>query len=330
MGTKTNIQWADSTWSPWRGCTKVSPGCANCYAETLAKRNPVVLGGWGRGAPRVLAKNWNEPAGWNRKATQRREEWENRWDGTLREAFDPQSIPDPPARPRVFPSLCDWLDPEVPAEWLARFLQLIHDTPSLNWLLLTKRPELWAERMRACIALTVASIPALEWFNGAPPPNVFMGVSVEDQARANERIPRLLEIPAVMRWLSVEPLIGPVDLTRVDGNQCHKSKLCMVDSLTGRQTDMGRPCQDVARVDWVVVGGESGKESRDCHADWIRRVVTQCKRSKVPVFVKQVGSNPVDQAENALLWKFVVDPKGGDPKEWPSELRVRELPALLT
>ena len=306
MGTKTNIQWADSTWSPWRGCTKVSPGCAHCYAETLAKRNPEVMGGWGRGAPRVLNKNWREPERWQKRTS--------------------MDMP----RPRVFPSLCDWLDPEVPAEWLARFLQLIHDTPSLNWLLLTKRPELWAERMRACIALTVASIPALEWFNGAPPPNVFMGVSVEDQARANERIPRLLEIPAVMRWLSVEPLIGPVDLTRVDGDQCHKSKLCMVDSLTGRQTDMGRPCQDVARVDWVVVGGESGKESRDCHADWIRRVVTQCKRSKVPVFVKQVGSNPVDQAENALLWKFVVDPKGGDPKEWPSELRVRELPALLT
>ena len=313
MGTKTNIQWADSTWSPWRGCTKVSPGCANCYAETLARRNPSVLGGWGRGAPRVLAKNWNEPAGWNRKATQRREEWENRWDGTLREAFDPQSIPDPPARPRVFPSLCDWLDPEVPAEWLARFLQLIHDTPSLNWLLLTKRPELWAERMRACIALAVASIPALEWFNGGPPPNVFMGVSVEDQARANERIPLLLEIPAVMRWLSVEPLLGPVDFRAVPG--------------FNRSGSAG---VEILRSFWVVVGGESGKEARECHAGWIRRVVEQCRGSKVPVFVKQIGSNPVDDLENAVRWGKVRDPKGGDPLEWPFELRVRELPALLT
>ena len=92
MGTETKIEWADSTWSPWRGCTKVSPGCANCYAETLAKRNPAVMGGWGKGAPRVLAKNWNEPMRWQKRT----------------------SMDMPPTR--VFPSLCDWLDD---IEWVA-------------------------------------------------------------------------------------------------------------------------------------------------------------------------------------------------------------------
>ena len=237
----------------------------------------------------MLNKNWSEPERWQKRTS--------------------MDMP----RPRVFPSLCDWLDPEVPAEWLARFLQLIHDTPSLNWLLLTKRPELWAERMRACIALAVASIPALEWFNGGPPPNVFMGVSVEDQARANERIPLLLEIPAVMRWLSVEPLLGPVDFRAVPG--------------FNRSGSAG---VEILRSFWVVVGGESGKEARECHAGWIRRVVEQCRGSKVPVFVKQIGSNPVDDLENAVRWGKVRDPKGGDPLEWPFELRVRELPALLT
>lgn len=274
MGTETKIQWADSTWSPWRGCTKVSPGCANCYAETLAKRNPAVMGGWGKGAPRVLAKNWDEPAGWNRKATQRFTEWNNRWDGTMRAMFKPKTVPDAPNRPTVFPSLCDWLDDEVPTEWLARFLQLIWDTPSIDWLLLTKRPELWAKRLLDCIALTVMSLPALEWHNGTPPPNVWFGVSAE-------------------------PLLSPINIAE--------------------------PMKRKA-IDWVVVGGESGPKARECHADWIRSLVRQCQSAEVPVFVKQVGSRPIDRSVRAAEWGVVKDPKGGDPNEWPMDLCVRQFP----
>lgn len=328
MGTETKIEWADSTWSPWRGCAKVSPGCLNCYAETLAKRNPEVMGGWGKGAPRVLAKNWDEPVGWNRKATQRFTEWSNRWDCTLRSMFKPQSVPDAPPRPRVFPSLCDWLDDEVPVEWLVRFLQLIRDTPSLDWLLLTKRPEQWGQRLRAAHCATTGPdrIAMAEWLDGTPPVNVWMGVSVEDQKRANERLPRLFEVPSVRRWVSAEPLLGPVDLTRIDGDQSGSRSMCMVNSLTGRHTDMGRSCPDVPRIDWVVVGGESGPNARPCHADWIRGIVQQCSRASVPVFVKQVGTRPVDHSHNLHQWLTMTDRKGGTMAEWPGDIRVRQFP----
>ena len=328
MGTQTKIEWADSTWSPWRGCTKVSPGCANCYAEALAARNPGVLGGWGKGAPRVLAKNWDEPVGWNRKATQRFTEWSNRWDGTMRSMFKPQSVPPSPARPRVFPSLCDWLDDEVPVEWLVRFLRLIHETPHLGWLLLTKRPENWGKRLRAahCAATGPVRIAIAEWLDCNPPVNVWLGVSVEDQKRAEERIPLLLETPARLRWLSVEPLLGPVDLTRIDAEQARGSDLCMVNALTGEYTDMWRPCEPPPQVNWVVIGGESGPKARECHADWIRGLLRQCEGALVPVFVKQVGTRPVDRGMRAAEWGELKDPKGGNPDEWPNELMVRQFP----
>lgn len=117
---QTSIEWCDHTWSPWRGCTKVSPGCANCYAEKLSKRNPSVLGQWGKGKPRVLAKNWSEPVKWN----------EDSADGIEEGILLDKNI----GKKRVFPSLCDWLDEEVPIEWLCRFLKLIYDTPDLDWL----------------------------------------------------------------------------------------------------------------------------------------------------------------------------------------------------
>lgn len=288
MGTETKIQWADSTWSPWRGCTKVSPGCANCYAETLAKRNPGVLGGWGKGAPRVLAKNWEEPVRWQKRT-----------------AMD---MP----HPRVFPSLCDWLDDEVPTEWLARFLQLIWDTPSINWLLLTKRPELWAQRLQKCIALKPVSLPALTWFNGTPPTNVWFGVSVEDQIRCS-RIDAMAEIPAVLRWVSAEPLLSPLNLLGWVA-MAQRGDRPKRESLTRRL------------VDWVVIGGESGPKARECHADWIRSLVRQCQSAEVPVFVKQVGSRPIDRSVRAAEWGVVKDPKGGDPNEWPMDLCVRQFP----
>ena len=279
MGTETKIQWADSTWSPWRGCTKVSPGCANCYAETLAKRNPAVMGGWGKGAPRVMAKNWDEPMRWQKRTS--------------------MDMP----RPRVFPSLCDWLDDEVPTEWLARFLQLIWDTPSIDWLLLTKRPELWAKRMRDCITPTVASRPALDWLKGAPPPNVWFGVSAEDQTRAEYRINAMADIPAIVRWVSAEPLLGPIDFTQ-----------WLTESRNQRL------------VEWIVVGGESGPNARPCHAHWIRTIVGKCREELVPVFVKQVGSRPTDYSFRTADWEALKDPKGGDMNEWPAELRVRQVP----
>jgi protein gp37 len=182
VSENTKIEWCDHSWSPWRGCTKVSAGCANCYAETLSKRNPAVLGQWGKGKPRVLAKNWNDPVKWNRREI-------------------PSCMCDvkPPERcgcysaPTVFPSLCDWLDDEVPIEWLARFLKLIHDTPNLNWLLLSKRPENWRNRLAnaALEAERLGVDPFVDnWlYHDLPPKNVWIGTSVEDQPNADRRIP---------------------------------------------------------------------------------------------------------------------------------------------
>src|SRR5205085_322251 len=120
------------------------------------------------------------------------------------------------ARPRIFPSLCDWLDDEVPIEWLADFLKLIHDTPNLDWLLLTKRPENWSDRIHTAFRLPNDE-PLETWLSGwldgdRAPHNVWIGVSVEDQQRADERIPLLLQIPAKVRFLSVEPLLSEVNL----------------------------------------------------------------------------------------------------------------------
>lgn len=297
MSENTKIEWADHSWSPWRGCTKISPGCANCYAETLAKRNPAVLGQWGKGAPRVLAKNWNDPVKWQKRT-----------------AMD---MP----RPRVFPSLCDWLDEEVPVEWLGRFLHLIHETPSLDWLLLTKRPELFRKRLEA---LGNSELPwssyGGSWISGTPPTNVWFGVSVEDQTRANKRIPLLLDIPAKLRWMSVEPLLGPI-------------------SFDGWRLEWLAPFHETTpmlertpRVDWVVVGGESGPNARPCNTEWIRNIVRECQAASVPAFVKQLGSVPfwngtlgnVPTAAGQRL--YLKAPKANDPEEWSSDLRVRKFP----
>ena len=282
---ETKIQWADHTWSPWRGCTKVSPGCAHCYAETLAKRFPGTLGQWGRGAPRVQSKNWTEPLKWTRDAGR----------GGVRR--------------RVFPSMCDWLDDEVLMEWLLRFMDLILDTPSLDWLLLTKRPENWRK-----------------WFNCAPPRNVWFGVSVENQELAVERIPILLEIPAMIRWVSAEPLLGPTRLQSFAYGGFQHSPNCENENcaLAGGPEDCsGIP---IPSIDWLVIGGESGPGARGCNIEWVRALASEAKRGGVPYFVKQLGSRPFEQYDADFAPVNLRDPKGGDPSEWPEDLRVRELP----
>lgn len=323
MSERTEIEWADHTWSPWRGCTNVSPGCANCYAETLSRRNPAVLGSWGKGAPRVISKSWGLPHRWN---------------------LTPES--ELSVRPTVFPSLCDWLDDDVPIEWLARFLELIHATPNLSWLLLTKRPENWKrvdEAWRVGNLLMPVKKWLARWHDGNAPDNVWFGVSVEDQTRAIERIPRLINIPAAIRWVSIEPLLGPVDMERIVVKQSTGSDLGMVNALTGRQSNMGRPCPDVPRINWIVIGGESGNRARPCNIRWIQNLLRQTREAGTPTFVKQLGARPIWL--DTLLWDHAGRPKdwyprgvlvpmkvchskGGDPVEWPEEVRVREFPWL--
>lgn len=283
MGANTQIEWCDHSWSPWRGCTKVSPGCANCYAETLSHRNPAVLGQWGKGKPRVRAKNWNDPMKWDRDA---------RKQGRTT---------------TVFPSLCDIFDAEVPIGWLADFLEIVHDTPHLTWLLLTKRPEHAMDRMREAAESYMPGAyfkPWIaDWLDGRPPNGVWIGASVEDQTRADERIPELLNIPAAGRFLSVEPLLGPVDLTVAAFNGA--------DSISGMEG-----------IHWVIVGGESGHGARPCNVKWIRDIIQQCAVAGVPCFVTQVGAVPLIGGHRMSK----LHPKGGDPDEWPAEIRVRQFP----
>lgn len=326
MSENTKIEWADNSWSPWRGCTKVSAGCAHCYAETLSKRNPAVLGQWGKGKPRVLAKNWNDPVKWDRQSLKR-------WDAERGKGL-PFSYP---PRTKVFPSLCDWLDDEVPIEWLAQFLGLIQATPNLDWLLLTKRPELFRQRMLEAQCrwqdngATFSAIEAFQWIeswiNGNPPPNVWIGTSVEDQANADRRIPALLKIPARLRFLSVEPMLGPVDLKLM------RRSFGFPQHITKDGHAVGMP----QGIHWVIIGGESGPGARPCNVDWIRSGVQQCAAAGVSCFVKQVGSQAEYGIPTNAMGEELIDvapsmclkhPKGGDPDEWPEDIRVRQMPEV--
>jgi protein gp37 len=256
----TKIEWATHTFNPWIGCTKVSPGCLNCYAETLmAVRYGKVE--WGKGKPRVRTApdNWRKPRQWNKAAAGAAE------------------------RPRVFcASLADWLDEEVPIQWLADLLGLIRDTPNLDWLLLTKRPENFADRLNLARKKN-GTYPLAweewlcEWLDGIAPPNVWVGTSVEDQARSDRRIPELLQIPATVRFLSCEPLLEDVDL-------------CF-----GFEAEL-----DARRIDWVICGGESGRGARLMHEDWALSLRDQCTAAGVPFHFKQWGGSDKKAAGRVL------------------------------
>jgi len=320
MGKKTKIEWCHSTASPWNGCKPVSPGCAHCYAsardkrhldQPKAKRNgqaPVCH--WGKGAPRVAVPSFEKTMlALDRKAARM-------------------------GKPlTVFPSTCDPFDDEVPIEMFANYLRVVFETRHLIHLMLTKRPELWAERMDDSISYWMHLEPTAErdrnvdwlkeWRRGRPPTNVWVGVSIEDQRRADERIPELLKIPARVRFLSVEPLLGPVDLHMAD-----RLNELLVRPKRGQRFE----CR---RIDWVIVGGESGPGARLCNIEWIGDIVRQCKAAGVPCFVKQLGTKPeiteadIHNKNHHWLWRM-RDPKGGNMAEWPEDLRVREWPEPKT
>lgn len=260
MSDKTNISYCDHTWSPWKVCTPVSAGCQNCYASAMSKR----FGGpeYRKGVPRVRTKDWQKPLRWNHQLT---------CDcGAIRVHEEVTAFHNCPKcksdyrYPRIFPSLCDWLDNEVPIDWLADFLKLIHDTPKLTWLLLTKRPENWLHRCLESLGheLNTGGHRGLlfqnwlsGWTGGHAPSNVWFGVTVENPDE-DWRADELLTIPAKVHWISAEPLLAGLDIYWAD-------------------------------FDWVVVGGESGPKRRDCGVEAIIGVAQQCQIAHVPCWCKQ-------------------------------------------
>lgn len=276
---KTEIEWADFTFNPFIGCTKVSPGCQNCYAERRSHRFPE-QGQWGPGAPRkrTSVANWRKPLAWAKAARALGTARDPGWNGALSGHYARR------ARPRVFcASLADWLDHEAPAEWLADLLALISQTPELDWLLLTKRPQLWRERVTVAMAGCFDEDPLTlmeSWLGGDPPSNVWVGTSVEDQRRADERIPRLLEIPARVRFLSCEPLLGPVELPR----QERLSANGLTTAEVGNWGNVPAP-----RFHWVIAGGESGPGARPMQVEHARSLRDQCAEAGVSFFMKQMG-----------------------------------------
>jgi protein gp37 len=334
MGANSNISWTDHTFNPWEGCTKVSPGCLNCYAETRnARFGGGVAPNWGAGKPRrrTSVENWKQPVRWNSKARDRF--YQNFSDQELHGEKSP--LPEA-RRPRVFcSSLADWLDDEVPIEWLADLLKLIRDTPYLDWQLLTKRPQKWDLRLKAARDWHFESGDrnVCDWItawrlDAKAPGNIWFGVSAEDQKRFDERAGFLTAIPAKKTFVSFEPLLEPISILK-SGQVSHDPP----------ETDVWMP----HRIDWGIIGGESGHGSRPCCMDWIAMLAAQLQIGEAAVFVKQMGSRsftfiqPPDEVPHFKSlnmqvppqWEYHLhfkDSKGGDPAEWPTAFQLQNFP----
>jgi len=268
----TTIEWTKrpgtigETWNPTTGCNKVDRGCKYCYSEIMHRR----LQAMGQ------------------------EKYKDDFlDGATVQP-DTLMIPTRWKKPRtVFVnSMSDLFHELVPFEFIDAVFQTILDTPQHTYLVLTKRPEqalAYWKRQRSL---------GRPW---QPPGNLWMGTSANDQDSARKRVPLLLELDGVIRFLSYEPATGPLKLRHLDVDEFHPS-WCQIDALTGRHTDMARPCDDVPRLHWVIAGGESGPKAVPSHPGWFRQVRDDCKAAGVPFFFKQFGA-----------WKPGTheDPEGG-------------------
>lgn len=321
----TSIEWTDRTWNPVRGCSRVSEGCRHCYAERVAARfsggretagvdedGPFV----GREGPFVgfAEMHHGEP----------------RWTGRVE--LVPSKLDEPlrwrkPCRVFVN-SMSDLFHESLPDEAIDQVFAVMALAPQHTFQVLTKRPKRMLDYLRSkppgrkvLVGGKLHPGTALaphEW----PLPNVWLGVSVEDQETANERVPLLLETPAAVRFVSYEPALGPADFERwMHDSDCLASEVPFCICSTPREV----------AVDWIIVGGESGPGARPFDVAWARSTIAQCEAAGVACFVKQLGSYAVldpryDRSISGASRKL-SDRKGGDQSEWPEDLRVREFPA---
>lgn len=284
MSANTKIEWADHTFNPWIGCTKVGPGCDNCYAKAdFDDRKHRVT--WGAGQARSRTKTWGDPVKWNKQA----------------DAF----FAEHGRRQRVFcASLADVIDNEVPGQWRADLFSLIAATPYLDWLLLTKRIGNVKAMLDGLAHLgTTDSV-----LDRMPLPNVWIGATICNQEEADRDIPKLLAVPAAKRFLSIEPLLGSVDLSAhiappdlpffMAGTPlCRDLPSKVGCTRTGPHYPREFGCRwskidnggSLPTLDWVIVGGESGPNARPMHPDWVRSLRDQCQAADVPFLFKQWG-----------------------------------------
>lgn len=301
----SKIEWCDHTFNPWMGCTKVSPACDHCYAEVSGPARVHRARGvemWGPHGQRVRTSdaNWRQPLRWDERACWFVQCDECGWRGEAVGAICGacQSDHTTPVRPRVFcASLADVFDNSVDREWRDDLATLILSTPNLDWLLLTKR-------------IGNAAGMQGDMFLDGPPDNIWLGATICNQEEADRDIPKLLATPAARRFLSVEPLLGPVKLRWewASGG---------APLGGGPQVNLTRPWEAPAptpRIDWIIVGGESGHQARAAHPDWVRSLRDQCQAAGVPFFFKQWGEFMPPESRHATYpakdWRDVLDATG--------------------
>jgi protein gp37 len=333
----SDIEWTDATWNPIVGCSRVSPGCEHCYAERFVHRGLAeqhrgltVIGKKGprwTGEARLVESRLGEPLSWRKPK-------------------------------RVFVnSLSDLWHEAVSNETVARIFGVMAACPHLTFQVLTKRPKRMREwfswiaaegeevlaavgekpdgndgQIAAACAMYVkekdcGGLLTRAQFTCAvqqswPLANVWLGVTAEDQQRADERIPMLLDTPAALRFVSYEPGIGPVRFDRIGDDEMGATYDALRGCMSGDHEHSGGP-----RLDWLIVGGESaqgGAEARGLELDWAYSTIEQCRGYRVPVFMKQLGSRAGSSGFNYKT----ADRAGANPSEWPADLRVREFPTL--
>jgi protein gp37 len=270
---ESKIEWTEKTWNPITGCTKISEGCRNCYAEPMANR----LQAMGQikythGFEKVVCheKALEEPLKWKKPC-------------------------------KIFVcSMADLFHDDVPFDFIAKIFETMEKCPQHTFIVLTKRPE----RMVEFIGGTSGA-----GLSAPPLPNVWFGVTAENQEQADKRIPILLQIPAAKRFVSIEPMLGPIDLTDlaedfpgkghtdedIQGGGGH------MDALYYDGNPIDDPRYEGATLDWVIVGGESGKNARPIHPNWVKTIRDQCNTEDIPFFFKQWGEWKTEYREGTKV-----------------------------
>ncbi|MFB2970362.1 phage Gp37/Gp68 family protein [Aerosakkonema sp. BLCC-F183] len=303
----TSIAWTDESWNPIVGCSKISAGCANCYAASAAK------------SARLQQFPQYQKV--------------EKWDGTIEfvesQLLKPLSWRSPK---KIFTcSMSDVFHENALDEWRDRAFAIMALCPQHTFQILTKRPDIMLKYISGLTTNRLKrALPSnIEYSRldsvKLPLQNVWLGVSVENQVVADERIPLLLETPAEIRFLSCEPLLEEVHLEEW---LWQTVTICWGNG----DDEWGYDGEPTDRLHWVICGGESGSKARQCNVDWIRSLVRQCQDAEIPVFVKQLGANVIgsspyiaDVADTHHQIKF-RDRKASDISEWPEDLRIQQFP----